>query len=238
MGKQIPMGGIKTAMKLDPGNWRGTIEDVSDDEPTQGGHYRIRAVIRTTEPVAGLVHYENFNVGTDDDPQADDPATWTERELNGAFNTGFASASRFKRMMLAAGCPSAEEESIDIDALKQEAPGRPIDFVIVHKLPKGADGQPDETANPFVNIQSVYAEGTITPGIAGPSAKPAATKPAMGQRAMAARPQQGPVARPVAPTRPAPAPARPPIQRTISRPQAVEMEEPEGALPPATKRGA
>lgn len=237
MGKQIPMGGIKTAVKLDPGNWTGVIEDVSDDEASQDGKYRIRVVVRTTAPIAGLVHYENYNVGTNDDPTADDPATWTDREINGNFNPGAMAASRFKRLMMAAECPSADAESLDIDELKGEAPGRPIDFTIEHRLPKGDDGQPDTTANPFVNIKNTYKAGTLTPGLA--TAQAATSKPQAGQRAQAARPQVGArpapvVGRPVAPGRP----ASPAITRTISRPaQAVEVEDPEAAQPPATKRG-
>lgn len=170
------------------------------EETTTGtGKYNIKALLRAEEPtaLAGMPLYMNFVIGTNDDPEASEPATWQQSFGSRNLNT----------MSLKAGVRFAGRSVSE--ALSELKGQKVLGNVTVQKQPEtNKDGSPNQYAgNESNNITSWYSVGTREPvileqpGLAAAPAKAAAkpaAKPVPGKPAAAPAVKQAtPAAKPV-----------------------------------------
>jgi hypothetical protein len=190
MGKNIPAGSIPRRSVLPPGNHTLEIEKL--EETDLDGSYALRGAYRSLGPVAGLTHSELFVIGTEADPTAEDPDSWTGPDA--------WSAQRLFRMLDKAKVPGAEAESVDSEQLCIDAEGHRFDVVCTHVIDDGKRN-PANKGKTYVRL-AYFEEGSLQAGAA----------PARGS---APRPTPAAPARPTPPARP-PAPVR---QATPAAPQ-------------------
>ena len=209
MGRQVPWDEIPSAGALVPDGVYVLEVTGLEESQSQSGKLMYPGVFAVVEPVdfAGYPVYENYVIGNDDDPNADDPATWKK-----------SMGSRFMRTMLdKAGVPLDG----DMDAVSAEAAGRQFLAVI---------GQRETDRGTMVNqIRSYYALGEREVGVSSgatpttrPGPKPA---PRAAPQAAAPRPAPRPAPKPAAtpaPARAASAGARP-AAAPATRAPAVKM---------------
>lgn len=192
--------------QLIAGRYLFGIDSVEDDQRTGTGKYMIKASLRVIEPatMAGVPHFENFVIGTDADPEADDPECWK----------GYA-AGRYRQMMEKAGVSM----SGDVEADAQALTGQRVGGVVIQEVQAAVNR--DGSANPYAGrvqarINFFFHEGERETGFDasnGPSPTPAQAKakpgPKPGPKPVAAAPA------PVAKAAPAPAakPAAPAAQQ-------------------------
>ena len=78
MSKQVPWDAIPDSIGqvLPTDTYKFEIEDMAESESTTK-KYMLKSTYRVVEgPHAGMVVFDNYCIGTDVDPQADDPKSW------------------------------------------------------------------------------------------------------------------------------------------------------------------
>lgn len=155
--------------------------------------YRAQYHISEPDPYVGYPQYDYFVIGTEQDPEAQDPETWKQS----------IGARQLKRMFKAAQVPMSE----DIDDMCATAAGQQLVAVIGQQITK--------RGTPMNQINGYYALGEREIGV---DQKPAAAQrgraPVRGPVATrtSVQPPMAPQTRPPA-QRPAPAPPPPPARR-------------------------
>ena len=176
------------------------IEELNE-EASDSGKAMYRAVLRSQGPsLVGVPHFENYVLGSDEDPNADDPATM-------AASMG---ARNLKRLLKKAGV----EMSSDLDDDCARAIGQHVIGVFTQFTEPDLrrDGTQNQYAGQIRNRVQVFALGERElgeqPGVApvAPAPRqpraPAAVQPRPAHRAAAPAPRAA-----APPARPAPAPA-------------------------------
>lgn len=217
----IPAGSIPRNPVLAAGNWTLECEDMEATK-TQAGKLMLKGTLRTVAPVPGLPHFENFVIGTDNDLDAHDPATWT---------ASFA-ASRLMQMLDKMRVELPQE--CEVEELCDAARGGQFDAICVNEVDDGKKN-PQYKGQVRARLTAFYEAGVLQAG----AAPQAGARPAAPARPAAARPA-APTNRPVAPARPAPraqpAPvqAAPPANGHDTEPEG-EYEEPAAEAAPAPR---
>lgn len=233
MGRQAPTGSVPDRDELPTGNWKFKIDELKED-PSNDGRLRYSCQLRALAPLENLVHFERFFIGTDDDPDATDPQTWTA-------SFGF---KQLVRMCRKAKVQSASAEVVDMDQLCSEASDHEFDGKVTSRLYTDKVTGEQRTA---VGISGYYEAGSLQYGLIDMAPRqPKGAMPAVGQRPQAPTRPQAPAGRP-APA--APRAPQPPVQRTIARPPVRPQapvapngedvdgyEVPEEAPPPAASK--
>jgi len=218
MPKYDPESIPELGAKLPSGAFVGLFEEFDDSERTSSGKYQINVVLRTEEPeqFAGMPHYERFVIGSNADPDANDPLTWKSRENDQGRMVANVAAARYIEGLKKAGVTPTGDTEADFAAAK----GQRVGFIVQQSVQaaENRDGTPNQYAgNVQSQIQQFFRVGERQPmvyGEAGP-AKPAAPKPAA----------------PAAPKpKAAPAPTAPPLKAPAPKPT------PQPPAPPAAPR--
>jgi hypothetical protein len=188
----FPWDEINEKDELLTGNYHLQIIFKDDGKSQSSGNRMIRIGFKVIAPfdAAGMSHFENYVVGTPEQPDA--------------FNAGTPGAKNFKKLVIAAQIPRSNTVEELLNNLEQAEVGAAISY------------KPD--ADFKNNINSYKKIGEFTPEIlaTGPKApvgRPLA--PPVGSPAAAPAPAPAPVApavaAPVAPVAPAPIPAPAPV---------------------------
>lgn len=215
-GKQYSPDVIpEVGVQLPSGRFMFKIEEMDDSERTSNGKYQIRTTLRVVEPAQfqGTPHYENFVIGSDSDPEADDPDTWKSY-----------AAGRYKQLLKKAGV----EPSGDIEGDAASATDQLVGGLVVQSIEPPIDrhGQPNAYAGRIRSqTQAFFRPGERETGVdattdgasASAPARPAAPRgaptPQVPKKLSVAPPPQQ--AKP--PAKPAPA-AAPPKAKTLPCP--------------------
>jgi len=187
MGRKAPIG-IRDMSDLEPGNDLGNVEDFGEKFSKEKNllMYGLQIGILQPPDRAGRKHFVNFVIGTEEDPQAELPATWQEK------------GGQLKQFCKAVGVPLEGE---DLDIVTQHVMRKNFCFRIEHRPGKG-----EYTGRTFVNVQKWAMEGTMAPGLdavataEAPTMAPYATPVAQVAPAAPAPPLK--VVPPAAPTPP------------------------------------
>lgn len=79
MSKQVPWDAIPDSVGnvLPTGMYKLEVEEMLESE-SKKGKYMLKATFRVLEPVeqAGMVVFDNYTIGSDNDPGGDDPKSW------------------------------------------------------------------------------------------------------------------------------------------------------------------
>lgn len=143
--------------------------EIEDAELTEskGGKAMVKVMFRCMEPDPGAIYYDNYTLGSDDDPEAKDPATLTK-----AYGMKL-----LKKMLSQAGAKLGS----DMEKVLDRAKGRKVG--IIFKNEKDDRGEERARASRY------FAEGEMAPGTNAGKAKAAApkvatpaTKPAAAKR--------------------------------------------------------
>lgn len=173
---------------VDDGAYQLDIEEIVE-QPSSSGKLMYAGAFRTVDGPGpnGTPLYENYVVGSDDDPQAEDPETWKKS----------VGAQLLKACLSKAQVPIYD----DLDESLLAAKGQQFIAIVVKETEEKEGPYKGRVRN---RIRGYYTIGEKVPGpIAGGGRGPAA---AARQAAAAA----APAARPAAPApRPAAAPGRP-----------------------------
>lgn len=134
MGKMYPTDLPEVGGTLDAGNYLAAISKFSDDLPTKTGKYQIKVELTVQEPTdaRGSKQFENFVIGTDEDPTADDPVTWKK---------SFA-AGRYRQLFIAAGLELSGNSDTDWAKATGQIVGLVIKTEIQAKLNKDGSENP------------------------------------------------------------------------------------------------
>ena len=160
MGRQAPMTEVSDQFSVTPGAYEAVVEEIKEEQTKDGGKLMYTWVHRSVAPVAGLPIYNRFCIGTDNDPNADDPQTWLES----------IAAKQMKRAYKAHGI----EVGNDIDEMNAAVVGQSAVLVI----------RPQKNNAQYTEVSAIYAVGEKEPGIDAPATaaatnhKPTAAKPA------------------------------------------------------------
>ncbi len=218
---------------LAPGNYRGRIDKV-ELRTTKTNKLMYVAEVRISEPreAANRVHFENFVIGTDDDPSAERPETWTK------------TAGRMKQFSDAAGVPFLGQ---DPNVVVMELVGKTLDFKVNTRVDK-------TTGEKRAQISKWATQGTFQPeieamGVGGiaPAQAPAQSfqQPApQGYQPLGGTPPAQPSApgagypnqQAVSPQQPGPSFEQPQAGQPTGQPQGGTYEQPAGGStgsPPA-----
>lgn len=169
MGKQVDWNDIpdpRQSGDLPDGIYMLGVETITK-KPSGSGKLMYEGIVRVVEPVAfaGAPLYENFVIGNDTDPQADDPRTLKE-------STGL---KILKTIFVACGMPLAR----DLDVMAQQATGQRFLASIYTKVepPMNKDGTVNAYAGRKKNAMGrMWRVGerpvglASTPPVAGPVA--------------------------------------------------------------------
>lgn len=204
MGRVIPGDSIPDSLNCPEGTYLFDItqleETVSNAEGRTDKVQKLMYVahLTTREPVVGIPHREFFNIGNDDDPNAEQPETWV------------ANARRLKLFCGKAGVPIAGDVDMD-DVIAQVAGQQVIGTVVVQK---DTDKNSRYYGQEQSRVATWLAPGEREPSMATSGAKPAAAKP-VARTAAPARPAP-------ARTAPPPAPAAAPRAAASAKPVAAK----------------
>ena len=231
MGRQMPWDDIPDSNMFPTGFYH--VEGIKLEEtvssPNSGGKLMFAAEVRivehgTTSAYTGMHIFNNFVIGSDEDPEAQVPGTWAK---------GFGRS--YKQMIAAAQI--AEQR----DTEKQCASFPGTQFIWGLKLVVQSDTNRDGTPNQFAgseqnNPTRFYKIGAKEPGIEpkkkapGVAAAPAAPIASVASVApVAAAPAPAAVPPAVPPTAPAAIPAPAPATPATPPPAAPAAPAPEGA---------
>ena len=144
MGRKAPAG-IQEFSDLDIGNYLGNIENF-EEKCTQADNllmYSVQVRISAPKERANRIHFENFVIGTKEDPSAEQEATWQK------------TAGRLKSFCKALGVPLENE---DLEIVAQHVMRKNICFRIEHRPGKG-----EYAGRTFVNVSKWAAEGLMEP---------------------------------------------------------------------------
>ena len=218
---------------LAPGNYRGRIDKV-ELRVTKTNKLMYVAEVRISEPreAANRVHFENFVIGTEDDPSAERPETWTK------------TAGRMKQFSDAAGVPFLGQ---DPNVVIMELAGKTLDFKVNTRVDK-------VTGEKRAQISKWATQGTFQPeieavGMGGMAAQAAPAQSFQQPAPQGYQPLGGtPPAQPppqdagypnqqvVSPQQPGPSFEQPPVGQPPGQPQGSTYEQPAGGpagSPPA-----
>ena len=223
MPRYVPGNIPELGAQLPSGAYIGLFETFADgpDERSSTGKYCIVETLRVEEPVShkGMPHYEHLYIGSEADPDANDPQTWESRD--GKINVA---AARYCEGMKKAGIEPTGDTEQDFLA----AAGQRVGFIITQTVePAMKDNQPNPYAGrvrsqisqffrPGEREPGVYAESSVgkgkstaapTPKPTAPSAPAAAPTAAPAPRAVAPPAKAAPAAPPALPAKAAPTPA-------------------------------
>lgn len=142
---------------FDPGSYRGGI-DKMNKTMSKSNKLMFVGEIRVSEPVeaSNRVHFENFVIGTEEDPTAQNPNTWKEK------------AGRLKQFCEAAGVPFLGQ---DPDVVVQELIGKQVDFKVNVRVDRNT-GEKRSVVSKWAPKGSFLPEIELTQGKA-PTAQPA-----------------------------------------------------------------
>ena len=204
MGRKAPIG-IKDMSDLEPGNYLGNVEDFGEKFSKEKNllMYGLQIGVLAPAERVNRKHFINFVIGTEEDPQAELPATWQEK------------AGQLKQFCKAVGVPLEGE---DLDIVTQHVMRKNFCFRIEHRPGKG-----DFAGRTFVNVQKWALEGTMAPGL---DAIGTAVAPTMSTAPI---PQMVAPVAPSAPVAPVPlqvVPPAPPIPAPANPTQGTETEQP------------
>lgn len=156
-----------------------------EDAETRTGKYTIKVETRVVEPKQFRNQPFNFQfvIGSDSDPEADEPDTWTQPP-------SCYSASRYKSFLKACGVPNVG----DTDEEAQNTPGSTIVIDVGHHE---SDGKKYNDCNAF------YAQAEAPTAEAPQQAAKPARPSANGNKASAAAPARAGVSTRMQPKSPA-----------------------------------
>lgn len=162
MGRTWSPEDIPESTLLPDGIYPFDIEGIKEDQ-TKKGWLMYTATYRVAEgDFVGMPQFDRFTIGTEDDPNADDPETW-KRSI---------SARQLKRLFKAAQVPL----SSDVDEMCQAAMGQRFLGVIAQEIDKG-ERDPKYKGMTRNNFRGYYAVGEReATNVAKPA--PALTRPA------------------------------------------------------------
>ena len=217
---RVPFNEIKDNPITPVAEYRFLIESL---EPEAGsarhgekeGNLRYVMHVRGTNTEIGEVtHYERFFVGSDDDPDALDPTTWT---AHNAY-----SAQALARVLRAAEV-NLDQEMEDVC---REAPGKGFYAPITHRVGGKGTKSEGQTFAQFGRTARSLAEGPAMQNGGAPIAPKVAPRAAAPPPAASA---PAPAARRSPP--PAGAPANAPVPTAALKPRAVVAAAPAAAEP-------
>lgn len=180
--KVLPLGSIPDTTTLPDGIYRLQCDKLegkltkAQEGKTQ--KFMLVATLKVVEPEShkGLPYFENFVIGTDDDPEADELSTW-QTSIGGRGIRRFAKAT---------GVPFGDE--VPLAEFAANVKDAEVVFTVVQKID---DGKKDERFKGRVsnNTTAMWKLGEQTPGLANGAAAPvkkAGAKTAAGTAAKAA----------------------------------------------------
>ena len=162
-GINVPGEQIPDSTNLLDGYYDFTIESLEPVE-TSTGKLAIKCAMRVTAPkkCKGLSHFEQFTIGSNDDPQAREDETWAQ-----SFG-----AIMCKKMLKKAGVAFAGS----LEHIAAEAQGTHVSGKVVYTVQ--AKFNKDGTENPYAGnarsqVKDWYEPGEQTPRVEGTDASPA-----------------------------------------------------------------
>lgn len=212
----VPFDEIPDSGVLLDGTYHVAGEELTADFSSTGKKmYSARMVVAAPDDYQGMYMFENFVIGTDDDPQATQLSTWKKS----------IGARRLKGMLKAAGIPSSNDEAAICAGFKG------VQFMIVVSQYTEKGGDYDGTIRN--RIGGFYRVGERAPEVTGkPTGARGATPmptPAAVTPTAPAPPTPTPVS---APTAAPAAPAAPPAPTAPSPQPAAEAPAPAAAMLP------
>jgi len=183
MGRIVPTG-IKDSSDLDGGNYLGNVENFEEKFTQDKQKLMYSAQIRILAPESrkNRIHFQNFVIGTDEDPNAEQQITWQQR------------GDQLKRFCKAIGVPLEGE---DMDIITRQVIRKNVCFRLEHRPGKG-----EFAGRTFVNVVKWAPEGMMEPMLDAIEAPVGAINPA---------PAPTPPAQPVEPVIP-PGNTQPPAE--------------------------
>jgi len=203
------------------------IEDIEKGQSREMSKLLYSPVMRIVEPVgyADMPLYDNFTIGSKDDPGAESEETWKAS----------IGARRFKQLVKAS---QVQLDGIDPNAAPEDQADQTIEYVRGQQIVVSVEVETDSGENdpkfkgrkrnritgyyPLGTREAAVAEATQAPTARSPMPRPGAPKPStarLGPRAAVAPTAPPPSTRPS--VRPGPRPAPPPPVRAAGRPAAT-----------------
>jgi len=211
-GRVAPMG-IKDISDLEPGNYLGNVEDFGEKFSKDKNLLMYALQIGVLAPVERMnrKHFVNFVIGTEEDPQAELPATWQEK------------AGQLKQFCKSVGVPLEGEP---LDVVTQHVMKKNFCFRIEHRPGKG-----EYEGRTFVNVQKWALEGTMAPALdaIGTAVAPTVAPVAAPQMVAPVAPAPVPL-QVVPPAAPVPPPAPPPNPTPGTETQSYPFPPPPGSV--------
>lgn len=185
MGVKVPWGDIPDFSMLPKGIYQLAIKALEPYNKQGNNKLIVKGTFEAIEPdsFAGMTFREYFTIGSDEDPEAEDPETWKRT----------SGSRKLTRILKKANVDLAEE----LDDTCANAPG--AEFMASVEVEEQAEGEYAGRKNN--RIGSVYEAGSMDPVILEEGAKPA-KKPAL--KPVAKAPAPAPARRPVRMVDPAP----------------------------------
>lgn len=195
MGKAYPSEIIpEIGSTLPPGRFLFAIEQMSDARPSTNNFYQIETTLRVHEPAsyAHEVHFERFVIGTETDPEANDPDTWKKFP-----------AQRYRNLMESTGVGMSGDIEQDI----AQATGQLVGAIVEHRMMPATPQYPTPRVNS--QVSKFFKPGEKETGIDEGKALSADGQQAVtnARPAPAVRPGARPAAAAPAAARPTPAAA-------------------------------
>ena len=203
MGKIAPWDEIPESAVVPTDAYLASIESMAEELSQSSGKLMYSTAFKIMEPTAhaGLNLFERFVIGSDEDPEAEDPETWKKS----------VGARRLKRCLKAAQIP--------LDQNMDQVMALAIDQVVILMVQEYKEPDVDRAGNPSEyagqprnKINAFHPIGTIDPGTkavdtVAPAPGPAKAKPPLRSTPPAAKPA-------TATTRPAPQTTKTPPKTT------------------------
>lgn len=220
---KIPRDQIKQFAIIDDNTVIDFVVESFEIGETQGGPqsklpqgckmYKTQLRVSAPQQYEGMMLFDNFVVGTAEDPSAEDPATWTAARAMGA--------RRVNEFLGAIGVENDDDEEW-ADAA-QEQQGSALVIVETPDSGKYKDVPQNRVRGYYALGQAPKAQTTAKGGVAAkPGAKPAAAQARPAQ----AQPAQAQVAKTATAAKPA--------ARTVAQPSQQAARVGNGAAKPAT----
>ena len=209
MGRMVPEG-VTEFQEIDPGIYGTVIETAEEKTHEENQKLYFQVQFRVTEPTerAGTLRTEYFRIGSDEDPQAQNPQTWKN-----AFG-----ASRLKVLCKKVGVPFDNQ---DTDVIMASLLGNPVMIEVERKM--------DKKGIMWTNTRQFHSPGERQPFI-----KPHDD----GATAAAPQPPQAPVqqqyVQPAAPVQT----MVPPTPQQYQQPAGGNGQVPPQMVPPAPPQAA
>jgi len=161
MGRIIPVGSIPDKQTYPDNIYRVTVEKLeavqTKDAPGKHRKLMYKVTFRIIEPsgYANQYHWEQYCIGSEDDPDAEQLATWQTT----------MGAREFKKFLRATGLPLSDEE--DEDTLPITVRGAELLLLLIENVEptKNRDGTPNRYAGQVSNrVKAYYKLGEREPG--------------------------------------------------------------------------